>query len=121
MFEFLSFELIVHDSAGGVVFRVVTWIITVIIGAVPALCPRCAKTPPKCCLIAVVTEVPFARSIGGLPGKSSRKNNAQWKPIVYWAGATCHVGGPGKEVIPFVRPAAVVRPVPCGTMSPRLK
>ena len=28
------------------VFRVVTWIITVIIGAVPALCPRCAKTPP---------------------------------------------------------------------------
>ena len=43
MFEFLSFELIVHDSAGGVVFRVVTWIITVIIG----LCPRCAKTPPK--------------------------------------------------------------------------
>ena len=29
-----------------VVFRVVTWIITVIIGAVRALCPRCAKTPP---------------------------------------------------------------------------
>ena len=28
------------------VFRVVTWIITVIIGAVRALCPRCAKTPP---------------------------------------------------------------------------
>ena len=46
MFEFLSFELIVHDSAGGVVFRVITWIITVIIGTVPALCPRCAKTPP---------------------------------------------------------------------------
>ena len=38
MFEFLSFELIVHDSAGVVVFRVVTWIITVMIGAVPALC-----------------------------------------------------------------------------------
>ena len=46
MFEFLNFELIVHDSAGGVLFRVVTWIITVIIGAVPALCARCAKTPP---------------------------------------------------------------------------
>ena len=30
-----------------VVFRVVTWIITVIIGAVRALCPRRAKTPPK--------------------------------------------------------------------------
>ena len=29
------------------VFRVVTWIITVIIGAVRALCARCAKTPPK--------------------------------------------------------------------------
>ena len=29
-----------------VVFRVVTWIIIVIIGAVPALCQRCAKTPP---------------------------------------------------------------------------
>ena len=29
------------------VFRVVTWIITVIIDAVPALCPRCAKTPPE--------------------------------------------------------------------------
>ena len=28
------------------VFRVVTWIIAVIIGAVRALCPRCAKTPP---------------------------------------------------------------------------
>ena len=28
------------------VFRVVTWIITAIIGAVRALCPRCAKTPP---------------------------------------------------------------------------
>ena len=38
MFEFLRFELIVHDSAGGVVFRVVTWIITVINGAVRALC-----------------------------------------------------------------------------------
>ena len=38
MFEFSRFELIVHDSAGGVVFRVVTWIITVIIGAVRALC-----------------------------------------------------------------------------------
>ena len=38
MFEFLSFELIVHDSAGGLVFRVVTWIITAILGAVPALC-----------------------------------------------------------------------------------
>ena len=49
MFEFLSFELIVHDSAGGGGFRVVTWIITVIIGAVPVLCPRCAKTPPKSC------------------------------------------------------------------------
>ena len=38
MFEFLSFELIVHDSAGGVVFRGAPGIITVIIGAVPALC-----------------------------------------------------------------------------------
>ena len=47
MFEFLSFELIVHDSAGGVVFRVVTWIITVIIGAVRALCPRCARAVRK--------------------------------------------------------------------------
>ena len=48
MFEFFSsFELIVHDSAGGVVFRVVTWIITAIIGAVRALCARCAKTPPQ--------------------------------------------------------------------------
>ena len=34
MFEFSRFELVVHDSAGGVVFRVVTWIIIVIIGAV---------------------------------------------------------------------------------------
>ena len=47
MFEFLRFELIVHDSAGGVVFRVVTWIITVMIGAVPALCARCRKRPQK--------------------------------------------------------------------------
>ena len=53
MFEFVSFELIVHDSAGGVVFRVVTWIITVIIGAVPALCENAPQggvvslpTPP---------------------------------------------------------------------------
>ena len=52
MFEFLSFELIVHDSAGGVVFRVVTWIITVIIGAVRVLCLRCAKTPPKTVCLA---------------------------------------------------------------------
>ena len=42
-----------------VVFRVVTWIITVIIGAVPALCPRCAKTPPY---TAVTTTVLAARS-----------------------------------------------------------
>ena len=60
MFEFLSFELIVHDSAGGVVFRVVTWIITVIIGAVRALCEnapfdlRAAKPVPR---------VPFPASL----------------------------------------------------------
>ena len=45
MFEFLSFELIVHDSAGGVVFRVVTWMITVIIGAVRALCENAPFAP----------------------------------------------------------------------------
>ena len=48
MFEFLSFELIVHDSAGGVVFRVVTWITTVIIGAVRALCENAPLTNNEC-------------------------------------------------------------------------
>ena len=38
------------------VFRVVTWIITVIIGAVPALCPRCAKTPPMTFTLLVVVS-----------------------------------------------------------------
>ena len=47
MFEFLSFELIVHDSAGGVVFRVVTWIITLIIGAVPAHTRKPRKRPQR--------------------------------------------------------------------------
>ena len=50
MFEFLSFELIVRRW---VVFRVVTWIITVIIGAVRALCENAPQVVCGCVCVCV--------------------------------------------------------------------
>ena len=46
------------------VFRVVTWIITVIIGVVRALCPRCANTLPKACFRLYLRVFHFIRVLG---------------------------------------------------------
>ena len=48
------------------VFRVVTWIITVIIGAVRALCPRCARAVPALCENAPLVSSKVLSVSGGV-------------------------------------------------------
>ena len=54
------------------VFRVVTWIITVIIGAVRALCPRCARAVPALCENA---------PLGGGGGMGIHLCTSKWEDI----------------------------------------
>ena len=80
------------------VFRVVTWILTVIIGAVPALCARCAKTPPHIQISFHVT--PLRESVVCVLGNAANRT-LDWPcgaqgivcgiegPIVFWSRCCC--------------------------------